>query len=390
MKEKLVIVTIAFVIAMLLTSAVYGDECRDVLEKAAYDEIQITQSSDFNSQVKEVLSWSLDNIHKESEKSDTSLGLIAKAIILNFGKSGEQKSLDDLQARFNSDKDNFVKSSILVELAQKMVNKSALEAWNNCINGKKVLAWYTGDCFDTPIIQIKYRAHDGADPKYLQISQVDFVNLEVPAGAKMRLVEGTKINKGSSIQQKLSRLDIDKDASIAVVFKDIADPVNVKLSKFEPPPPPPIATIVRLDAPVKVIGGRKCGGIDCGMDTDPNDRVTVTCSTYLSNDAKSVSVSVDYTCEEYKGNHTKICVSKTVKVYDAPQNMRIVSIDANGGRSFVQNLNARGRNHGFRPFKTKNTYWTPLYFRVDSGDSNDCNDVGVQGSLYFLVSLMPE
>ena len=125
------------------------------------------------------------------------------------------------------------------------------------------------------------------------------------------------------------------------------------------------------------------------MDTNPGDVVTCTFSSELEFDADKVWISADYTCEEYRGNHTKLGASLDDKViFTAPSGMKIVGVEHAGEADFTKNPPIRGRNHGFVEIKLpKATYWKSLDFRVDSSAKNDAPSVGFKGVVGFTVKL---
>ncbi|MEY2878906.1 MAG: hypothetical protein RLZZ15_1286 [Verrucomicrobiota bacterium] len=128
------------------------------------------------------------------------------------------------------------------------------------------------------------------------------------------------------------------------------------------------------------------------MHTDKNDVVDVTLTSDLRIDASKnrVVLHVEYSCTEYKGNQTKLCVDKTVEVYSPPEGWTVKKIVVAGHSqkiSTTEQLKCKGDEHGFNPFSTIPTesYWDSASFQVDSANKDDRPHVGVKGELSFTI-----
>lgn len=151
-------------------------------------------------------------------------------------------------------------------------------------------------------------------------------------------------------------------------------------------------TVTMNEHPIALMGGARCGGGDSEMDTNEGDIVEITLTSDLKIDtAKNrVVLHVAYSCEETKGDNTKLCVEKAVEVYRPPQGWAVKEIQVAGDGqkiSIAEKLQCQGGEHGFKAFSAMpdESYWSSASFKVDSANGDDGPHVGVKGELSLTI-----
>lgn len=380
------------------------DNCADIL-RAGFDELNLTSSTTRDAYMEQILSSSIDDLEKKAtEKSGG--GRVAfsllKIISANAGGSGKTKSdeLRTLKRKFDSNRKEFFQSNDFLEIAQKTVNQSVVEAWLTCIKTKSqkvnqyVASDIAGDPLSEAILSLSYavRPPEGKDAIAVTDVSVTNITLKEKSPGQTTLKPGLELKLNDSVFQAFTRNDRTKPALLliscgnygSVRYEFPVAPMQV------PTAPTPVRRDENISESVSIVG--KCihlGGGDDDIDTDPNDVVTVQFSSRLAFDEAKVTVAISYSCEEYRGNHTKLGIKDNVQtIFQAPSGMKIIGIDAKGGMSFVSNPATKGRNHGFLKFPgLDGSYWKNLTYRVDSTERDDRPAVGTTGVVEVTVKL---
>lgn len=399
MKMTTMIKQIGLVVGIVAIHVMHAtaDECADILKAGIYDELNLATSTSVESRLDEYLSKSVDQLQTLS-KEKSGGGKLSLSILdyvgLKAQGSGESKSseLSKLKTQYESNKKAFFSSSDFLNLAQKTVNESVIKAWQECMQGRYVVSYITGDPLSEATVVIRYAKQPPEGKPEIPLTDISVVNLELVGNPAPKLQPGIKLAYENTILQNFKRIDPSKSASLIASWGAF----GVVSHNFAPKPAPaPISSPTPENIPVskqvKAIGGKRLAGGDNEMDTDPQDTVTVTFSSTLSWNEQRVLLKMAYTCEEYKGNHTKLGQDTDEVIYTVPSDKRIVDVAFKGNAAFVQNPTPKGKNHGFLKMPgIAGTYWKELTYRVDSADKNDAPAIGTDGVVEFTVKLLPK
>lgn len=143
----------------------------------------------------------------------------------------------------------------------------------------------------------------------------------------------------------------------------------------------------------KALGAVNAGGSDLEMDTDKGDVVSLgfTATIKIDESKNAVVLWLDYTCQEYRGNETKLRMTRAITLYQPPNGWRLASLKTSGNSgtaSTVETYKCRGDSHDFYPFASlPESFFDEILFRMDSASGNDAPHVGVKGLLSYTVTI---
>jgi len=231
---------LAVIIATL--HAASAESCSDVLINGVQNEFRSKTSSSVVAELKKFFSKSYEEVMQESSHGGGSFEFFE---MFELGGGGGSEKFKSLKQQFTSNESAFLSSQSFADYSAKVTNDSVINAWKECMAGRPVIHYLSGDPTGEFTITVRYRRQSKEAATKLKVLSLytsknlntphPFLGFLFPSG----LQKGAKIEEFDFVTQPFERTDKFSPAYVKISIAGAADvEYNLPAEKRIPPIPP--------------------------------------------------------------------------------------------------------------------------------------------------------
>jgi hypothetical protein len=271
-----------------------------------------------------MINWTYDRLVQKAESIDTDAELGYGILTLAGSGSASRESFKRFQQTYLSNRSSSVRKKHIMDIFQHTVNPSAVAAWKDCMSGKKLLSYSTGDANRGYAIYITYTPKDASDPDFITITSSMGENIKLKEGffTGPRIAPQATIRKHSTLIQYVSLIDPKAPGSLSLDFDGEAPHVTFDLPQVRIIEIERVRTRRRADVPIKTTNRRYLPLVAGDANLADGGKLDATSTLRLTQQDRTLTIRTSVSVKE-RGGDTRFRDVIETDLYTAPSGWSI-------------------------------------------------------------------